>query len=428
MSAAADTGEKSPLVFHYQTLLNIVVWVFVALGSFNFLEPSPHDLTFLLAVPLLALGGFTVHRSFLLIAFLLIVYNVLGFLALIPYWASADSAMYQYQSAYLITTALFFALYIGNRTIERADLCFNAYTVSSVFTAVFGILGYFNVNGWGDEVFAHAGRAMGTFKDPNVFGSYVILTIVCLAQDLLFARARSFLLTSTLLLITFAGMFLSFSRGSYISTLVAIILMMGSAFATTKESRMRRRVVVVSVVAIGLLALMIAALLSIPETREVFEDRTSGLHEYDVGETGRFGNQLRSIPMLIERFWGFGPLRFRYFFEFDPHNSYVGAFANNGWIGGLFFLLIVGASTFVSLRLMFADSPVQRQAQALAPVLLTVFLQGFQIDVDHWRHVFFLLGAIWGLEAARQRWTDNHRPAPESEIAATGVETPHGAG
>lgn len=418
MTAATEAGEKPPLVFHYQTLLSIVVWVFVALGSFNFIEPSPHDLTFLIAVPLWALGGFTVHRSFLLIAFLLIVYNLLGFLALIPYWSNPDSAMYQYQSAYLVTTALFFALYLGNRTVERTDSCFGAFNVSSVFTAIFGILGYFNVNGWGDEVFAHAGRAMGTFKDPNVFGSYVILTIVCLAQELLFARARSFLLTSTLLLITFAGMFLSFSRGSYISTLIAIALMMGSAFVTTTEQRMRRRVVVVSAIAIALIALTIAALLSIPETREVFEDRTSGLHEYDVGETGRFGNQIRSLPMLVERFWGFGPLRFRYFFEFDPHNSYVGAFANNGWFGGLFFLLIIGASTFVSLRLMFKESPVQRQAQALAPVLLTVFLQGFQIDVDHWRHVFFLLGAIWGLEAARQRWADAHRAVVASDIAS----------
>jgi hypothetical protein len=32
------------------------------------------------------------------------------------------------------------------------------------------------------------------------------------------------------------------------------------------------------------------------------------------------------------------------------------------------------------------------------------FLQAFQIDVDHWRHVYMLLGMVWGLEAARVTW------------------------
>jgi hypothetical protein len=32
------------------------------------------------------------------------------------------------------------------------------------------------------------------------------------------------------------------------------------------------------------------------------------------------------------------------------------------------------------------------------------FLQAFQIDIDHWRHIYLLLGMVWGLEAARVRW------------------------
>ena len=31
-------------------------------------------------------------------------------------------------------------------------------------------------------------------------------------------------------------------------------------------------------------------------------------------------------------------------------------------------------------------------------------MQGFQIDIDHWRQIYLLFGAIWGLEAARVKW------------------------
>jgi hypothetical protein len=27
-----------------------------------------------------------------------------------------------------------------------------------------------------------------------------------------------------------------------------------------------------------------------------------------------------------------------------------------------------------------------------------------QIDIDHWRHFYLILGMIWGMEAARRKW------------------------
>jgi hypothetical protein len=64
----------------------------------------------------------------------------------------------------------------------------------------------------------------------------------------------------------------------------------------------------------------------------------------------------------------------------------------------------VGVTLFIGFRLMFRTSPFQRQAQVFVPVLTAFFLQAFQIDIDHWRHVLLLLGVVWGLEAARQKW------------------------
>ena len=63
----------------------------------------------------------------------------------------------------------------------------------------------------------------------------------------------------------------------------------------------------------------------------------------------------------IEKPLGFGPFRFPLYFTLQPHNSYVGAFADAGWIGGFAFLLLVGASTIIC-----AAPPVPALAAAAA--------------------------------------------------------------
>ena len=353
------------------------------------------------------------QRSFIVFAFLLVIYTLMGFVSLIPYWSNADSALYEYQSAYLTVTGLFFALYVGDRTQERAELILKAYVASAVIAASCGIVGYFDVGGLG-ELFSRYGRASGTFKDPNVLGSFVILGAVYLTQNLVLARARSVLLTVALLTIIVAGIFLSFSRGSWGAVVFATAVMIAVAYFTTEGARTKRRIVAFALIAVALAAIVVLILLSTDETREFFLKRAALTQEYDEGETGRFGNQLRSIPMLLGQFSGFGPLRFRLIFGLEPHNSYLGAFANAGWLGGVFFILIVGVTTFIGFRLMFKSSPYQRQAQVYFPALLAFFLQAFQIDIDHWRHVFLMLGAVWGLEAARQKWRFRQTPATNS--------------
>lgn len=414
------TAQKTGLVINYQRFVDVAVFVFVACGAIAIIEPSPYDFASLVAMPLWFLGGFSINRSFLVFAFLIIAYTMMGFLALIPYWDNADSSLYQYQSAYLVLTGLFYALFMGNETNRRVDLCLNAYIAGALVASVTGVLGYSGVPGFGEGVFLHAGRASGTFKDPNVLGSFLVLPIVALAHRLIVGPTRSVILTGAMLLVVFLGMFLSFSRGSYGATVVAFVLMLASVFVTSTDRKMKRRIAMAALGALAMIGVVIAVVLSVPETREFFSQRTAATQDYDEGSTGRFGNQLRSIPMLLDRFMGFGPLRFRLIFDLEPHNSYVGAFANNGWLGGFLFFLLIGATVFIGLRLMFTPSPAQRQAQAVVPAAIGLFLQGFQIDIDHWRFVFFMLGAVWGLEALRQRWIYRGREplTPPSRPAA----------
>ena len=417
--APALGASSSRLSDGYQKLVNIFVWIFVACGAIALIEPSPYDIASLIALPLWIFGGFSIHRSFVLFYFLVVSYALVGFLALLPYWTDADATLYQYQTAYLAITGLFFALFTGERTLNRAEILLQGYVAGCVVTALTGIAGYFNWGGLAD-LYAHYGRASGTFKDPNVFGSFLYLGALYLMQGLLLGRQRHWLLSLAALGVIIAGVFLSFSRGSWGATIFAMLFMVGSAYATAQDARARRRIAIISLVALTIGALVVFALLSIDQTREFFLQRAALTQEYDQGETGRFGNQLRSLPLLLERFGGFGPLRFRLVFGLEPHNSYIGAFANGGWIGGLLFLLLVGVTSAIGLRVMFRRSPYQRHAQVFVPALIAFFLQAFQIDIDHWRHVWLMIGAVWGLEAARQRWAaSNESAAPNATAGST---------
>jgi O-antigen ligase len=300
------------------------------------------------------------------------------------------------------------------------ELAFKAYLASCVFASLAGILSYSVDTG---VLFVMDGRAAGVFEDPNVLGSFLILGVLYLLRRLLTGEAHRPLLALACLLVLLTGTFLSFSRGSWAATLVGILVMSAMALRTS-AAPVRRRIVALIFALVGLCAILVVGLLSVGDVAERFENRAQVAQSYDEGETGRFGNQLRSIPMLLDRPAGFGPLRFRLIFGLEPHNSYIGGFANGGWLGGLAFIGLVLATIYVGWRLCLTPSPFQRQAQVVVPTLLMFFLQAFQIDIDHWRHVYLMLGMVWGLEAGRCRWAAAERRLAQSRSARAGP-VPH---
>ena len=331
------------------------------------------------------------------------LYTLGGFVSLIPHIDEHDPTQFMLQSVYLDVTLVFFALFFAERTLDRAELCLKAFTASTLYAAVLGIAGYFNVAGT-QSIFTLYGRASGTFKDPNVFGSYLILGALYLMQRLILGRTRRTLLTLSLLLVQVAGIFLSLSLGSWGAFLVASAMMVTLSYLSNRQPRIRRRIVSTLAITLVLAAIGLMVLLSVDSIRDLFFQRASGLQDYDQGETGRFGNQLHSLALLLEQVNGFGPVRFRLIFGEDPHNSYVNSFASYGWLGGASFFLLVGQTMYVGFRLCLSRSPYQQVAHLFWPTLFVFLVQGFQIDIDHWRHLYLTIGAVWGLETARVRW------------------------
>jgi hypothetical protein len=373
-----------------------------------FAEPSPYDLAAILTMALWLLLGLRIPRGVLLFLGLLLVYHVSLVVALIPHLDDSVSVIWTALSTYLMVTAIFFGMFFSEETERRVELALKAFLVSCVIAAVAGIMGYFDILNT-SEIFTRFGRASGTFKDPNVLGSFLILGVLYLSRDLLTGMSRRPVLSFLVLAVVVAGIFLSFSRGSWAATVLAVGTLVGLTRITARAPAVRRRIAALSLATAVIGGVLVAGLLSIDSVREMLTIRAQVTQDYDEGETGRFGNQLRAIPMLLERPEGFGPLRFRIFFGFEPHNTYIGSFANGGWLAGLSFLGLVLATTYVGFHLSLRPSPYQRHAQIVATANFVLMLQAIQIDVDHWRHVFLIWGMIWGLEAARVKWSAQQR-------------------
>ena len=400
---SADAPAPAGLRLRMSTVVNGSFALFVACGAIAFIEPSPYDVAFLLALPLWFMGGFRIHRSVIPFALVVTLYHLGGFIALVPYWNEPDPVVFMLQSFYLYLTCLYFGLFLAQDTVARTELCLKAYTVSTLIASLAAIAGYLDIAGT-SAIFMAADRASGTFKDPNVLGSFAILGVVYPMHLVLLGRTRHLLLTFIVMSINLAGVFLTFSRGSWGALVFAGGFMIFMQFITTPHQAMRRRIVLSSIWLLGVLAVLAAVVLSNESIRTFVLERMQGVGgEY---QDPRFQYQMQSISQLIQLPLGFGPLRYRNYFDLDPHSSYVNAFASYGWTGGFAFLLMVGASVFVGLRLCFVASPYRGYAQIIFASLFAMFLQGFQIDLDHWRHVHLMLGATWGLEMARQRWLD----------------------
>lgn len=390
---------------------------FVFFACFAFSNASPYDVVAIPAILIWLVLGVRLYRGALPFLLLLLIYAGATVVALLPYLGEEIPTLWTVQLVYLAVTGIFFAMFFSDDTERRMELALKVYTASTLFSGVLGIGGYLGLIG-GEELFIRFGRASGTFQDPNVFGSFLILGALYLMHNLLTLRARRPVLSALGLVVLVAGIFLSFSRGSWGSFVLAAALMTGTLFATSRSPALRRRIAAMTAVTALLGTLALGALLSLGTVAETFEKRAAVTQDYDEGETGRFGAQMRGMAMLIEEPMGFGPLRWRLIFTLDPHNSYLGAFANGGWVAGVAFLLLVITTTWIGLRLMIVEWPCRRLAQIAVPALLMYFLQAVQIDVEKWRHVYMLLGMAWGMEAARLIWLDRRAGPPGGAVSS----------
>ncbi len=379
------------------------LWLMIASGWVVIIEPAPYEILFVVTLALMLPAGLNFHTAAMPMVLFMIAYNVGGGLSVLPVTGIPKTTQFVIVSIYMGISAIFIANVVADDTIKRIAVIKNAYIIAAVLGSIVGLIGYFNIGGMG-ETWAPILRAQGTFKDPNVLGTFLIAPAIFLIQDFLLGRQRWPISASIALLIIIAGLFFAFSRGAWISAMASGIMLVGLMFVLTPSPRLRTRIVLLCIFGVIALVGLLSVALSIEKIRLLFAERANFLNSYDGGETGRFGNQLRSIPVLLQSPNGLGPLQFSPMFGQDPHNVYINAFSSYGWLGGFSYLLLILSTIIIGIKTVFSRTPWQAFAIAVWCPLFFTILQGIQIDTDHWRHFYLLLGLMWGLYAATVRY------------------------
>ena len=396
-----------------------LVWLVFA-GSFAVIfEPAPTDVFFILAFVTFIYSGLNLNAAIMPMMLLLLFYNTGGILGYLLLPSNSEALMFVITSLFMAVAAVFIAGFLSVDTERRYSLIVSGYIFGAVLASSLAMLAYILPAtigklyvGWGASSLISYGRATGLFKDPNVFSTYLVFPWTLLAQRLLLGTSRRPILSLLFFGVIFVSLFLAFSRGAWINGALSIITMVGLTFMLSESENMRSRIMFYAFVGATIMAFALFLILSSPEMQTIFLDRFTLVKSYDAGERGRFGNQINSIPMLLQLPLGFGPLQFGYIFEEAPHNTFLNAFASYGWIGGISYFVLVGCNLFVGLRTIFTKSPFQNHAILVFACLAQVSFQGIQIDTDHWRHFYWMLGMMWGLFAATLQYQSKlSRPA-----------------
>lgn len=377
----------------------MLLWLTGVAGALVFIEPSPYEIASLTAMLFFVLGGLSVHVALLPFAILLILINI-------GYTASANALLDQKNvviwvvtSWYLAVTAMFFAAMLGTNTQARLAALMRGCMIAGVIAAVAGVAAYFRLIPGSAELLLYD-RARGTFKDPNVFGAFLVLPALLALQMVIagrFARAARGML---LLALFTVAILLSFSRGAWGQLAFTGALVLALTFLTTPSANQRLRIVLIAMAGVAAMAMLLAALLSVEVVANLFKERMSLGQDYDVGETGRFGRHLLGAILALDVPFGIGPLQFSKIFPEDPHNSYLNAFMSGGWLSGVCYPTLVLLTLAYGLRCVFIATPWQSTMIVIYSAYAGMMIESIVIDSDHWRHVFLLLGVLWGLIAA----------------------------
>jgi len=392
----------------------LLVWLAAASVAIVFIEPSPYEIVTLGAAVLFCATGARMRLVLVPLFLLLILVNIGYSIGAIPFYDKPEVVNWIATSWYMAVTVMFFAIAISEDTEARLDMLRRGLIVGAMIAALCGVAGYLNLVPGGHDLLTLYGRARGTYKDPNVFGAFLILPALFCLQSLVsdhFAKASR---NAVAFAVMALAILFAFSRAAWGGLAMTAAFMLAMMFLTSRTPAQRSRIVVISIAAVVLLALLIAILLSFDSVADMFKQRASFDQSYDEGRFGRFGRHILGAQMALDLPFGIGPLQFHNYFPEDTHNSYLNAFMSGGWISGICYPTLIAVTVIMGFRHVLTPVPWQRAYLAIFAAFLGTVGEAFIIDTDHWRHFWMLLGAMWGMFAAAQAY----KARPDRAVSA----------
>lgn len=395
-------------------------WLVGASGAIVFIEPSPFELVMIMTFIVMIATGLRLARALFPLLVLLVGINLGYSISAIPVLDKPEVIYWILTSWYMAVASVFFALAMVEDTRERLEALSRGYLFGALIASLAGIAGYFNLIPGAYDLLTFAGRARGTFKDPNVLGAFLIYPAVYCVQRIIDSSFWPAFRSACALLILSLAIFLAFSRGAWGGFVGTTVLTVGMMYLTASSNRKRMRILLLAALSAALGIIAIIILLSSDQVASLFEERASLSQSYDSGRFGRFGRHLLGAAMALDYPFGIGPLQFASFFPEDTHNSFLNAFMSGGWLSGILYPILVGTTLLLGLRCVLQETPWRNLSMIVFSAFVVITAESFIIDVDHWRHYYMLLGLCWGVSIASMRYVMQKRmEAGRSSISTT---------
>lgn len=407
---AKTAGSEKRSAIH--KLLLALVWLTIASSSVVFTEPAPVDyLTLLLFILLPAASLIRITPSLLAFASLWSIVAAAGLGATMGSLDPSASLTHSTISIYLYGTVILFATFAARQPLVHTKLILNAYLFAATLGAIAGLVGYFDLVPGAHQLLTKFGRASGAFKDPNVYGPFLIPALLYAIH--LTVNQKTFRATLSFALSLFLGVaiLLSFSRGAWLALAFSLAVWAYLSFVTAPTHRQRLKLIVLGLGGLLLAAGLVTATLQFDAIGELFSDRATLDHSYDYGPDGRFGGQEKARGLILDHPLGLGAAVFsKYLHPEDVHNVYLSAFLNGGWLSGLLYIIAIAFTVVFGLRRCFCRCATQPLFLLLFAAFLGQALEGLVIDTDHWRHFYLLMGLLWGLMAVSDKPQNRRNP------------------
>jgi len=363
-------------------VIPIIASVVIASSVFVRIEPAPYDYAMAVLVPFTFVFGLLDYfRKVLCLPIAMLGFFLLfNGVSLLHAEHLVYSARYAFITTYCVVSSLFFAGLVLHYRDRGLKWFWRGYVAGGVLASALGWLGV--VGAPYCERFVWGGvRAVAGFKDPNVYGAFLVPAILFALQSLRWSRSRTkFLVWSTAFGLMVAGHVLSQSRAGWLNLLVATVTyaaLSGGIYWSTLK-----RYALGCVMALWWLGL---AIMINPKIFSFIKMRT-GLMNYDLE---RFSVQAAILRKSLVSFGGIGPGETERVFNYAAHSLYLRVLMENGWLGsfafGAFLTITVGG---LLKRTWKATGELERSNCAVvAAALVGALVNSCFIDSLHWRHL-----------------------------------------
>lgn len=351
-------------------------------------EPAPPDLIFavVIAVALIA-GRFDLRQAPWSVGALIGAFLALNLLSGVEVVNGGRAIGFFSITFYLAIFSLWLTSYV--RSMRAARVILRGYLAGAVVSAFLASLALF-VPIPGHDLLTEIGRARGLFKDPNVFGPFLVPAALIMIEEILTPRLlRVGRLTKLLAFLALAcGILFSYSRAAWLNAGVGVAVLL--IVLVLRRGGGRRAVSAFALLLVGLAAL--TAAVAFTGSVEFLEERAR-VQSYDAD---RFGGQLASVEAAERYPFGIGPGQIEEVSDIATHSTYARALGEQGLLG----LLVLLALMLVTLAAAAGNAIVGRDTYGIGSAALFaawcgILANSVFIDTLHWRHLWVLAALVW---------------------------------